>query len=217
MAKSTDQMAIWSGDFGKDYTNRNPHSSEEMNTLYQKNFGVTRTEMNQQFIGDLDRSMKILEVGANVGAQLQCLQDMGFKNLHGIELLDYAVELAKKMTRDINIIQGSAFDIPFEDGSFDLVFTSGVLIHISPSDIGGALKEIHRATKKYIWGFEYFAENYTEVKYRGNENLLWKTDFAKLYLDNFKDLRLVKEKRFKYKNDENVDSMFLLEKIKKAE
>ena len=100
-------------------------------TSNKERYGYTRTEINSEFIGDFDRDMKILEVGSNVGNQLLCLQEMGFKSLYGIELQNYAVELSKSRTKRINIIEGSAFDIPFKDSYFDLVFTSGVLIHIS--------------------------------------------------------------------------------------
>lgn len=212
MDKITKQMKIWAGKFGKEYTNRNALTLEEMEALYKKNFGFTRTEMNLEFIGDLRRSIRILEVGSNIGNQLLCLQKMGFQSLYGIELQEYAVELSKSRTKHINIIQGSAFDIPYKDNFFDLVFTSGFLIHIAPSDIKEVLREIYRCTKKYIWGFEYFANSYTRVEYRGYTELLWKTNFAKLYLDNFPNLRMVKEKRFKYLDNDNVDSMFLLEK-----
>ena len=139
---------------------------------------------------------------------------MGFKNLFGIELQPYAIEIAKKHSKEIYIVQGNLFDIPFKDGFFDLVYTSGVLIHISPDDIHRAMKEIHRCSSRYIWGFEYFAEEYTEVTYRGNDDLLWKTDFAKLFLDTFDDVSLVKEKKYQYLTDDNVDSVYLLEKKK---
>ncbi len=214
MSELTNQMAKWSGEFGRDYTDRNALSLEKMEALYVSKYGVNRTNMNARFIGDLDRSIRILEVGSNVGNQLLCLQWMGFTSLYGVELQGYAVEISKRQTQHINIIEGSAFDIPFKDGFFDLVFTSGVLIHIAPSDITKALHEIHRCSRNLIWGFEYFSESYTEVVYRGNTGLLWKTNFPQLYLDTFGDLRLVKEERFKYKDDENVDMMFLLEKIK---
>ena len=74
---------------------------------------------------------------------------MGFTNLYGIELQGYAVELSKSRTHNINIIQGSAFDIPFKNEYFDLVFTSGLLIHIHPSNIREAMNEIYRCTKKF--------------------------------------------------------------------
>ena len=40
----------------------------------------------------------------------------------------------------------------------------------------------------------------------------WKANFAKLYRDKFEDLELVKEKRIKYLDNDNVDSMFLIRK-----
>ncbi|GAE87794.1 hypothetical protein [Acetivibrio straminisolvens] len=95
-----------------------------------------------------------------------------------------------------------------------MVFTSGVLIHISPDNINRVLDEIYRCTKEYIWGLEYYADEYTEINYRGNDNLLWKTNFSKLYLDRFPELELVKEEKFKYLNNDNVDVMFLLRKKK---
>jgi len=212
MTKNTDQMDKWAGQFGREYTDRNVDSLEEMEAMVERNYGKTRTELNKQFLKELDRSAKILEVGSNVGNQLLCLQRMGFSKLYGIELQSYAVELSKARTRCINIIEGSAFDIPFKDGSFDLVFTSGVLIHIAPSDLLLAVREIHRCTKEYIWGLEYYSHKPTEVTYRGHKNMLWKRDFAEYYLDQFEDLELAREEHLKYLDNDNVDTMFLLRK-----
>lgn len=185
-----------------------------MDKLYIKNFGISRTKLNKEFLGSLNRSIKILEIGTNVGVQLIFLQRMGFKYLYGIEMRRETIELSRKITKNIDIIQGSALDIPFKDNSFDLVHTSGVLIHISPSDIKKAMKEIHRCAKKYIWGFECYADDYTEIIYKGKKNLLWKGNFAKMYLDSFKDLKLVKERKIKYLNNKNIIyAMYLFKKI----
>ena len=183
-----------------------------MEELYTRNYGLTRTELNRRFLDNLDRSMRILEVGSNVGNQLLCLQRMGFGALYGIELQSYAVEISKSKSKNINIIQGEASDIPFKDGFFDMVFTSGVLIHIAPNNLPYVLREIHRCTKKYIFGFEYYSDETKEIPYRGNSNLLWKADFAEKYLELFDDLTLVKEERIKYLGNENIDAMFLLKK-----
>lgn len=118
------------------------------------------------------------------------------------------------MTSGINIIKATADDIPFKDNYFDMVFTSGVLIHIAPDNIDMVLDEIYRCSKEFIWGFEYYADEYTEVNYRGNSDLLWKTNFVKLYMDRFPDLELIKEEKYKYLYNDNVDSMFLLRKKK---
>ena len=71
------------------------------------------------FLGNFDRSIRILEVGSNVGSQLNGLQKIGFKNLYGIEIQQSAVEISKQNTTNINIIKGSAFDIPFKDSYFN--------------------------------------------------------------------------------------------------
>ena len=209
---TTEQIKEWSGAFGKDYTDRNALSLEEMEDLYRKNYGLSRTELNQRFLDGIDRGARILEVGSNIGNQLLCLQRMGFSKLYGIELQSYAVELSKSRTKDINIIQGEASDIPYKDSFFDVVFTSGVLIHISSSSLPDIMKEIHRCTKDYIFGFEYYSEKPTEIEYRGHRDLLWKASFAEMYLELFDDLTLEKEEKIKYLNSANVDSMFLLGK-----
>jgi pseudaminic acid biosynthesis-associated methylase len=207
------QVDTWSTQFGKEYTDRNTFTTEQLDKLYLDEYGVSRSDMNKTFLDDLYLyNGKILEVGCNVGNQLRLLQKLGYKNLFGIELQSYAVETAKSLTKGINIIQGLANDIPFKDEYFDLVFTSGVLIHIAPGNIGEVLDEVYRCTRQYIWGFEYYADEYTEVTYRGNKNLLWKANFAKLYLDRFPNLKLVKEVKFKYIHNDNIDSMFLLVK-----
>lgn len=212
MTKHTEQMAVWEREFGRAYTDRNTLSVAELDALYTRDFGITRMAMNEEFLSGLDRNIKILEVGSNTGNQLLALQEMGFSRLYGVELQPYAVEQSKKRTQHINIIQGSAFDVPFKDGFFDLVFTSGVLIHIAPADIATALHEIHRCSNRFIWGMEYFSERQEDVPYRGHEHLLWKTDFARLYLEAFEDLRMVKQRVYERSGTENRDAMFLLER-----
>lgn len=210
--RETPQTKEWKSAFGQEYTDRNLLTPEAHDALYADDFGNTRKQLNQMFLQDVAKDARILEVGCNVGNQLILLQQMGYTNLFGVEIQPYALELAKSRTRNIGLCQGSAFDIPHETGSFDLVFTSRVLIHISMNNLGAAMDEIHRCAGAYIWGIEYFSRCVTEVNYRGRNGLLWKSDYAKLYLDRFRDLDLVREHRLPYLRGENVDNMFLLRK-----
>jgi len=212
----TEQVKFWKGNFGKEYTDRNSFLSfEEWDQNYVSKYGISRTKMFEDFIFDLDRSIKILEVGCNTGMQLRCLQKMGFENLYGLELQTYVVQKAKEFTVGINIIEGSGFDIPFKDGFFDMVMVNGVMIHIAPEDLLTFISEVYRCKSNYILGIEYFEENYKEINYRGHQGYLWKANFEKLYLENFKDLGIVKSIKYPYVtkvNEGNQDLMFLIKK-----
>jgi len=213
MKLETNQMKFWSGDFGKNYTDRNPNTGKQVEEYCINTYGVSRTEMNTEFLINFPKDIRILEVGCNVGAQLQTLQNMGYNNLYGIELQWYAVEKAKTLTKNINIIQGSGFDIPFKDNYFDLVYTSGVLIHINPNDLSVIFNEIARCSNKYIWGFEYFSEEVESINYRGNEGFLWKADYAKLFTNKVNNTKIIKQKKFEYLQDKKLtDNMFLISK-----
>jgi len=207
----SDQQALeWMRIFGQQYTRRNPSTPQEVDVIYS-GYGISRSELNEKFVGRINRSASVVEVGANVGNQLALLKEMGFNSLHGVDLQLFAIEVSNRR-RDIEMVQGSALDIPFKDSAFDLVFTSGLLIHIHPLNIARVMNELHRCAREYIWGFEYYAKEYTEVQYRGQANMLWKTDFSKLFLNAFSDLDLVKEERLTYLDSDPIDAMFLLRK-----
>lgn len=204
----TEQEDFWQGPFGDEYTLRN---SGDWDEFYKKQWGITRTALNEEFLSVVDRNALILEVGCNRANQLQILHNQGFRNLWGIDVNQKALEMAKE-NKNFNIVEGSAFDIPFKDEFFDLVFTSGVLIHIAPSDLDRVILEMQRVSKRYIWCFEYFSEECTEIEYRGYKHRLWKNNFLKLFRDRYPDLNIVKQRKIKYLENENVDMMFLLEK-----
>lgn len=211
-ASVTTQEQAWQGGFGKDYSERNYLTPVELDALYEKRYGVgiTRTALNSRLLTDVPRNANVLEVGSNLGNQLLMLQQMGFTNLTGIEINGEIVRESQVRLPSATLAEGSALQIPYPEARFDLVFTSGLLIHIAPEDLTTAMSEIHRCSKTWIWGAEYYAPEMREVPYRGHRNLLWKTDYAKLYLENFPDLELVLEQRLPYLQDSNIDTMFLL-------
>jgi pseudaminic acid biosynthesis-associated methylase len=211
----TEQTNFWESDFGKEYTDRNTFTHEGLNNYYLTNYGITKDKLNEEFLGTLDKTIRILEVGCNIGMQLNALQKMGFTNLTGIELQAYAVEKAKQLTKGINIIQGSGFEIGFEDNSFDLVYTHGVLIHINPKDLPKIMSEMIRVSSKYIWGFEYYNDEIKQIPYRGHDGFMWKGDYCGLFQDQNANLKIVKKDLYPYiteQNKGNTDCMYLLSK-----
>ncbi len=206
------QAKEWTGRFGREYTTRNSLTLAELDSLYERNYGVTRSQLNHRFLNGIPLNARILEVGCNIGNQLLLLNKMGYSDLFGIELQHDALIVARGQLKNVHLVEASALEIPFADDSFDVIFTSGVLIHIAPPDLLAAMAEIHRCTRDYIWGLEYYASESAKVQYRGQNDLLWKMDYKKLYLERFADLELSRCERLSYLADDNEDRMFLLRK-----
>lgn len=209
------QVAFWKGEFGEKYSSRNTFDYKSWNQWYLDNYGKDKEAMNLDFLSEMNKESKVLEVGSNVGQQLYCLKQGGFQNLFGVELQPNAVAECRQRFSDLNVLVGSGFDLPFKDEYFDMVYTSGVLIHIAPENLPKIMSEVVRCSKEYIWGFEYFSEEVTEIPYRGNTNVLWKANHCQMYLDQFPNLTLVKKQDYPYISKEhmgNIDQMFLLRK-----
>ncbi len=211
----TNQTKVWTSEFGKNYNSRNIYDTlEDHNNSYYEFYGKSKDDLNKEILKELPKDLKILEVGSNVGYQLASLKRYGFTKLFGIEIQRECVDKSKKLWDGIDIIYGSGFDIPYKDNFFDLVFTNNVLIHISPNDIDLVLDEMYRVSAKYIYGFEYFSENYETVEYRNHKDLLWKTDFESLFLKKFKNIKSVFNKKYNCLNFEgNIDKAYILEKF----
>jgi pseudaminic acid biosynthesis-associated methylase len=206
--KKTEQEKFWEGDFGNEYTIRN---AGDWDAFYKKQWGITRTELNEEFLSNVDKKSRILEIGCNRANQLHVLQTQGFESLWGIEINKKAIEIGRE-NKSFNLVEASAFDLPFKTNYFEVVFTSGVLIHIAPDNLSKVITEMYRVSKRYLWCFEYFSEECEEIEYRGQRNRLWKNNFLQLFQDQYSDLKLVKKRKIKYRENDNYDMMFLLEK-----
>ena len=185
-SRKTTPLEAWSGAFGDAYTERN--AAEDT--------GIERRiRMWRRILRPLSSGLpeSCLEVGANVGINLRALQ-----KLHATEM--YAVEpntaARKFLIRDrvvpaAHALDGTTERIDLADGSIDLVFTSGVLIHVDPARLEAACREMHRVARRYLLTIEYFASEPEEKTYRGEAGLLFKRDFGAFWLDLFPTLALV--------------------------
>jgi pseudaminic acid biosynthesis-associated methylase len=206
-----EQIDFWTGSFGSEYTQRNTRSQEDWDQFHLDTWGLTKIEMLNKIIGNLPRDLRILEVGCNTGMQLEGLRRMGFNDTWGIEIQANAVEYAHQHTPHHNIVCSSGFEIPFRDKHFDLVFTSGVLIHINPSNLGKIMQEMVRCSKRFILGFEYFEEQLKEINYRGHSGFLWKANYPEIFKQYFPNLRLVQADLYPYVGKTERDILYLLE------
>ena len=173
---------LWSGEFGDEYVDRNigaPEGREE--------FWIKQLET----LG----ARSVLEVGCNVGGNLIPIASVvGGENVAGIDVNEKALEEICERVPGIDARRAVARDLPFEDGAFDLTFTMGVLIHQPPDELDAVMREIVRCSGRYVLCGEYYAEELTEVPYRGHEGALFKLDFGGRYRELFPDLKLLEHR-----------------------
>jgi pseudaminic acid biosynthesis-associated methylase len=180
------QLSHWTGEFGDQYIDRNPASENNIRARVK-----TFAEIWRRLQGNPPCS--VLECGCNIGLNLRALKQITDAALTGIEPNDKARQrlLDDAVLDKEHVSPGFLGSLPFADSSFELVFTSGVLIHIAPENLDAAMRDIYRVSQKYILAIEYFSKNPETISYRGNTELLWKRDFGKKYLELFPTLQVI--------------------------
>jgi spore coat polysaccharide biosynthesis protein SpsF len=183
--KMHDTIEFWKGDFGNAYSERNKVGTQDL---------ANRIKFWTKVLDKIKtKPQSILEVGCNVGINLQSLRHICDYELFAIEPNQHAREkVVQDGTLDIDhLFDATADQLPFKDEQFDLVFTSGVLIHINPSNLESSMREIHRVSKKFIFCCEYFSDRPVEVDYRGHGGVLFKRDFGSMYMEMFPELNCI--------------------------
>jgi hypothetical protein len=84
-----------------------------------------------------------------------------------------------------NSFNGSILESELNGDTFDLVFSTGVLIHIHPDNLLDNMQRMFLYSKKYILIGEYFNRTPTMIEYQGQKDKLFKRDFGKLFIENF--------------------------------
>lgn len=171
--------ALWAGDFGDAYTERNAEAGAGREPFWNSVMSAY----------DLHR---VVEIGCNVGANLRWIAPrLAQGNTFGVDVNALALRQLRARLPDVNAMLAPAKDLPLRTGWFDLAFTTGVLIHQPDSTLATVMGEIVRVTRRYVLCGEYFATTTEEVPYRGQEGALFKRDYGALYLKLHPELRLV--------------------------
>ena len=168
--------ALWDGEFGEAYIDRNRAAAEHRRPFWEAQLAARPVR-------------RVLEVGCNTGANLTWLVGK-VDEVYGIDVSRKALAAVRRTLPDVNAVHAPGRSLPFRDAWFDLVFTMGVLIHQPPQSLPLVMSEIVRCSSRYVLCGEYFAEEPTEVPYRGQTGALFKRDFGALYQELFPELEL---------------------------
>jgi len=205
----TEQEAFWAGSFGDEYVDRNQ--------------GEARIASNINLFAEvLRRAHKpssCIEFGANIGLNLSALKAL-FPNQrqYAVEINPKAAAILRQRAPWVEVFEKSIleFDPAVACGvGVDLTFTKGILIHINPDSLSDVYEKLYRATKRYLLVCEYYNPTPVTIPYRGQENRLFKRDFAGEILETYPDLRLL-DYGFVYHRDQSFPqddlTWFLMEK-----
>lgn len=111
------------------YVSDNHRKWEFNNSLYQKHLELYLDHMYKllAFTG----AQNVLDAGCGEGIVYRAMQERGYKGKWtGFDFSDEAIKFAKIASPDADWHVGSAYEIPFKDEQFDVVFCSQVLEHL---------------------------------------------------------------------------------------
>ncbi len=125
-------------------------------------------------LGLLDQSVKkgrLLDAGCGSGKYSLPLQMRGFE-VAGVDVSLKALQMLRESSKnrelDIGIIAGNVFQLPFVDGSFDIIWCYGVLQHLLLAEREFAIREFRRILRKEgILFLEVFGKD--DMRYGGLE------------------------------------------------
>lgn len=112
-----------------------------------------------KFVKDLAISLRctsVLEIGCGTGIDLRLFPET--INVHGVDLNDKALDIAKNKNHKYNFNKSSIVDLPFKDSSVDFVFTHQLLNYLEDDLLEKGVSEMHRVAKRYIMNCEKYDE-----------------------------------------------------------
>lgn len=148
-----------------------------------------RQDKRSEYLSDLvdrylpeERQDSILEVGSNVGRNLNSLYQRGYRNLHGVEINQGAVKMMPLLFEDLvaNVLSGSIEQHVGELPEVDLLYTMAVFMHIHP-DSEWIFEQLAQKTKKYIITIEDEYTNKERHCARNHQEIFGAFGFTQLW------------------------------------
>lgn len=129
------------------------HERLKYNRYYNKYNHITRCGFDYaiKYVIDNVKFLTVLDVGCGSGFSLREFIRLGY-DAKGTDISDWLIKNELKDLYKKGIVYcAPAETLPFPDDSFDLVFCTDVLEHIPPKNVGNAISELIRVSKKNIF------------------------------------------------------------------
>jgi len=140
----------------------NEHTMNYDDKFWKKYADENESRANEEFekfIANLASSLhctSILEIGCGTGIDLKEFKEQF--EVNGLDLNDYALDMARKSLPSVNFKNGDITNMPYEDSSIDFIFTHKLLNYLDDETLDEGIAEMFRISKKYILNCELYRE-----------------------------------------------------------
>jgi len=171
----------------------------------QVEFFITCKYINDVIDGR--EGLNIIDIGAGTGRYSAYLADRGH-NVTAVELVKKNVSQIKEKNSKINVKQGNALNLKFEDNAFDIALLFGPTYHLfSHNDKLKAILEAKRVLKKNgILLIMYLTNDYAVITYAFKEGHLQECIQNGMLDENFQTQTTEKD-LYSYVRIEEIDSL----------
>lgn len=149
------------------------------------------TKRSKWFVNQLNKYKfdHIFEVGFFSGRNLKYIgESFPDVKISGLEINKGAVKFAKERLPKANLLHMDLHNMDACPVSADIVFTSGVLIHVPPSELPGVCEKILKHANKYVMHIESVGNNEVTAgpkklnpTYKVSDQVQWSPDLVKIY------------------------------------
>lgn len=120
---------------------RRIYDAEQAHFWYRGMWGIA-----EALLGDrLHAGLRLLDAGCGTGGYLRFVLDRGsFASVAGADIAAAAIELARERVPQADLRVAPLRELPFADGSFELVVSNDVLQHVHETEVHESLLEVRR-------------------------------------------------------------------------
>ncbi len=166
-----------------------------------------------KFIRDLAVSLRcksVLEVGCGTGIDLRIFPDT--LDVHGIDLNDLALDMAKKKSPTYDFKKGSITNLPFDDSSIDIIFTHKFLNCLNDEDLNKGVSEMFRVAQKYIVNCEMYDKSESKIEdiFKGRNMLKRWSDYKVKIISDVDMHEDIEPEKIRFTLVKKLDNMQIL-------
>lgn len=157
-------------------------------SYWDGHIGILRSKWLVEQMKSMEFS-SVFEIGYFAGRNLKYITDaFPQSSVNGLEINKTAFQFAKEKLPKANLLNMDLHDMHNIKNKYDLVFTSGVLIHVVPEDMSNVIKKCLNLSNRYMLHIENVGKNevvagpkHLNPTYKVSDQMQWAPDLVSIY------------------------------------